>query len=185
MTTTADYNLNDGEYHHIAISMPSKSCLNSDVKMFVNGKLVRTSWNGKNENVFFVTSGKLSLGGFGYSNNNYDSVFPDKRNFAGTMDNFIVWGNTPMTQQRLLRRGFKTNFENNVARCKSSQSRTFRKTLLPAKICKKRCLKQPECWGYELRNRKGNLHLCILHYGTRPKVIDASTQDDRCNPVVR
>ena len=51
--------LADGEWHHIAISMPKeKSVQMTFVRMYIDGERVKTSMrNGKSENVFLQTQG--------------------------------------------------------------------------------------------------------------------------------
>ncbi len=91
LTTAENHNLDDGQWHHIAIIMPSKSCLMSQVQMTLDGMDTTTSWNGNDDHIFFVTSGKLSLGGLGYSSSKFDSEYSNISNFNGMMDNFWLW----------------------------------------------------------------------------------------------
>lgn len=86
-----EYELNDGNWHHVAVSMPSNSCRLSDVIMYVDGKAVETIAT-RNYSIFFVTSGRLSIGGFGYSHHGYESFFPHLSPFIGKMDEFQMWG---------------------------------------------------------------------------------------------
>lgn len=89
----ADILLNDGVWHSILISMPSKSSLYSDINIFIDGEKVQTKLRGKEDkNVFFTTSGHVSVGGFGYSNQVYgQSIFKSMKNFEGEISNFRVW----------------------------------------------------------------------------------------------
>lgn len=86
-----EHALNDGKWHHIAVSMPTESCTLSDVIMYVDGKTVKTVVT-KDEHIFFSTSGRLSIGGFGYSNEEYESVFPHLSPYVGKLDEFYLWG---------------------------------------------------------------------------------------------
>lgn len=86
------YDLNDGNWHHIAVSMPRKSCNLSEVMMFVDGKAINTITDKNEANIFFVTSGRLSIGGFGYSHNSYEENFPHLSPFIGRLDEFYAWG---------------------------------------------------------------------------------------------
>ena len=56
-------NLADDQWHHIAISMPQKSCLFSTVHMYVDGVRVTTVLVGLNDHLFLTSSGKISIGG--------------------------------------------------------------------------------------------------------------------------
>lgn len=85
------YDLNDGRWHHIAISMPKTSCTLSEVIMYIDGDVIETVAK-KNINIFFITSGRLSIGGFGYSNESYESIFPHLSPFQGKVDEFYMWG---------------------------------------------------------------------------------------------
>jgi hypothetical protein len=83
-------NIADGEWHHIAVSMPSKSCLASEVEVFVDGAKVETvsRTHGVDDRVFFVTDGRISLGGLGYSSEKFSAVYPSIEPFRGWMDDF-------------------------------------------------------------------------------------------------
>jgi len=84
--------LNDGNWHHIAVSMPRKSCALSEVIMYVDGKEIKTIIDGYDEIIFFTTSGRLSIGGFGYSHKSYEERFPHLSPFIARIDEFYVWG---------------------------------------------------------------------------------------------
>ncbi len=184
LTTDENHNLNDDQWHHIAISIPWKSCLSSRVGIIVDGTKATTSLNGKDEHLFFTTSGKLSLGGWGYSNSNYETAFPTVSNFVGMMDNFQMWAGSPITAE-ILRKAAKKNFEiNRGVICKFSENRQFR-SRRTAKQCSQMCQNRPACWGYELRNRVQNKYLCHHHLKHRPTILKPSDVDNQCNPVVR
>jgi len=86
------HDLNDGNWHHIAVSMPRKSCKLSEVIIYVDGKAINTVRNGYDGNIFFTTSGRLSIGGFGYSHKTYEENFPHLSPFIGMVDEFYTWG---------------------------------------------------------------------------------------------
>jgi len=86
-----EYYLNDNTWHHIAVSMPTESCNLSDIIMYVDGKVIETTVK-KDPNIFFITSGRLSIGGFGYSHESYESNFPHLSPFVGRVDEFYMWG---------------------------------------------------------------------------------------------
>lgn len=84
--------LNDSDWHHIEISMRSNSCLLSEVQMYVNNVEVLTKVHGDDLNIFFVTSGVLSLGGWGYSDERFgDIYFTNIHNYEGRIDDFRLW----------------------------------------------------------------------------------------------
>jgi hypothetical protein len=56
-------NMADGRWHHIAISMPRKSCLLSQVQMYLDGVKIATRLDGMDDNIFLTSSGKWSIGG--------------------------------------------------------------------------------------------------------------------------
>lgn len=87
------YKLNDGKWHHIAVSMPSKSCLLSDIVMYVDGNVIETTTD-KDNHIFFTTTGRLSIGGFGYSHESHERIFPFLSPFIGKVDEFYMWGRT-------------------------------------------------------------------------------------------
>lgn len=84
--------LDEGSWHNIIITMPSKSCLYSQMKIIVDGEEVPTVLQGQDKHIFFTTSGLISLGGWGYSNEDFgDKVFDNLINFSGEMSDFRVW----------------------------------------------------------------------------------------------
>ena len=183
LTTSDDLNLNDGVWHHLAISMPRKSCFKSEVRIIVNGNFVPTSLKGKDDNVFFTTSGKTSFGGFGYSNSKYESQFPRLENFDGMMDNLHIWGGFSITPQ-LLVTAMKKKFETHAVQCKHSEFKTFKNKRSAVK-CLKICRKQPDCWGYELRDKIGRKYKCFNFIGKRPELGETTTGTDSCHPAIR
>eukprot|EP00555_Chaetoceros_dichaeta_P012900 CAMPEP_0198262498 /NCGR_PEP_ID=MMETSP1447-20131203/10998_1 /TAXON_ID=420782 /ORGANISM="Chaetoceros dichaeta, Strain CCMP1751" /LENGTH=143 /DNA_ID=CAMNT_0043950757 /DNA_START=36 /DNA_END=467 /DNA_ORIENTATION=- len=86
------YDLNDGNWHHIAVSMPRKSCSLAEVIIYVDGKAINTIQDGYDGKIFFTTSGRLSIGGFGYSHKSYEEKFPHLSPFIGEVDEFYAWG---------------------------------------------------------------------------------------------
>jgi len=89
---TKSQNLNDGRWHTIAVSMPSKSCTLSEVVMYIDGDIIDTSIPQHNRHIFFVTSGRMSIGGFGYSDKSFESLYPHLIPFTGKVDHFFMWG---------------------------------------------------------------------------------------------
>lgn len=83
----------DGDWHHIAISMPSKSCLASQFELIVDGIKVDTlSRHANDDHVFFHTDGRISIGGLGYMSNNFSEVYPYLEEFRGWIDEFRLVG---------------------------------------------------------------------------------------------
>jgi len=88
------FHLNDNKWHHVAVSMPSPSCQLSEVLMYIDGRVVATKTPQKNPIIFFVTSGRMSIGGFGYSNERFEDALPNLSNFVGGIDDFFMWTRT-------------------------------------------------------------------------------------------
>lgn len=87
--------LSDGKWHTIFIEMPSDSCLLSDVIMMIDGDEVETQLSGIDQHIYFISTGLVTLGGFGYSSNVYGSkYFQDTQNFVGKMESFKLWMTT-------------------------------------------------------------------------------------------
>jgi len=88
--STNPKNFADGVWHHIAVSMPRKSCYLSELKMYIDGHPVRTSAIGDRP-IFHTTSGRLSFGGFGYSNSGFEDVYPDLEPYSGVLDDIVFF----------------------------------------------------------------------------------------------
>jgi len=86
-----NYILNDGKWHHIAVSMPRQSCALSEVIMYVDGKVIKTHAT-IDMNIFFTTSGRVSIAGFGYSHESTEETLPHLSPFLGKIDEFYMWG---------------------------------------------------------------------------------------------
>jgi len=88
----------DGQWHNLVVSMPRKSCLFSEIKIYVDGYQVDAPYtvaDAKDENVFFMTSGRMNVGGLGYSHLSVlkESNF-SKVPFDGYMDDISIWSRT-------------------------------------------------------------------------------------------
>ena len=55
----------DGNWHHIAVSIPKKSCTLSEIDIVVDKKAVTTVRTGKYMNIFEHIHGRMVIGGFG------------------------------------------------------------------------------------------------------------------------
>lgn len=96
--------LDDGSWHSIIITMPSKSCLYSEMKMIINGEEVETELNGQDKHIFFITSGHVSLGGWGYSHTGFGvkKLFGHIENYRGRISNFQVWHGKSINENDVL-----------------------------------------------------------------------------------
>lgn len=144
--------LSDGNWHHIAVSMPRKNCYLSEVVMYIDGKEVTTSVS-VDENIFHVTSGRLSLGGFGYTADKYEDEFPHLKPFIGILDDFQLWSrsiNTSDLPAVPVEKSFNIHKRRNCIR----NGTEIMKRLSPKK-CHKKCLQMNNCLGYEFSRLNG------------------------------
>ena len=84
-------NLADGNWHQIAVSMPSKRCLLSEVEIYVDKGRENTVLQGKDLNIFTHTAGRMSLGGVGFYSRGYANTYPNIDQFTGLLDDFRLW----------------------------------------------------------------------------------------------
>jgi hypothetical protein len=85
--------LADGKWHQVVVSMPRRSPKLSELQMYVDAKYTPTVVEGNDETLFFTTSGRMSIGGFGQSGNFYGSTnFNFLSPFKGLIDEVVVWG---------------------------------------------------------------------------------------------
>ena len=63
-----DQKLNDGKWHHLAVSMPKKDCLLSEVQFYVDGQAVESEVVGQDKPVSVSLANRLSFGGLGHGN---------------------------------------------------------------------------------------------------------------------
>ena len=94
--------LADDQWHHIAVVMPFNSCRYSEVQLYIDGVLCKTQQtHGSDNHMFFHTSGKLNIGGYGYRKNfnNEDGLL---HIFEGEVDDVMVWSK-PLQKQDILR----------------------------------------------------------------------------------
>jgi len=161
------YNLGDTKWNHVAISMPKQSCRLSEVVMYINGKIVKTIGpkHEQDKHIFFNTSGRLSLGGFGLSSLAYDERFPRLSPFLGRIDEFYMWGKslTPYDVAVSMQKGF--NYKTGRKCIKKWGTRQ-----LNLKKCIINCSYDPDCWGFAIRtNNTNDIDKCI-HYKKRPRI---------------
>ena len=156
--------LDNGEWHHLAVSMPKQSCLLSEVKIWIDGISVKSKVNGEDEHLFLHTGGRLSLGGFGYSAPSYEEQFPHLTPFIGLIDNFFMWGR-PIKKSPDLQLATEKNFEKfKKTKCMGEKMDVFRSS---RSTCRKICRFEPRCWGYEFR-KTINGKKCT-HFSQRPE----------------
>jgi len=171
------YSLNDGQWHHLAVSMPRKSCRLSEVNMYINGKSVETTPPSIDMHLFFATSGSMGIGGFGYSSGVFETIFPNLELFIGGIDEFYLWSK-PLQYNDLhlaMKRKFKTKSDT-----------TCNKEGIPHKLvdvvvkaeCIKKCKAQIDCWGFQ-RWTTNETEYCI-HFQERPKSYNEQLKDAKC-----
>lgn len=88
--------LNDGTWHHIAVSMPHDECLLSEVEIFVDGQKAETRLSGSDRSLHFNQAVRVGIGGLNYSNKGFD-LLPAKP-FVGAMDEVSIW-TRPLTSE--------------------------------------------------------------------------------------
>jgi hypothetical protein len=88
--------LNDGKWHHIAVSMPKKDCKLSEVQFYVDGQPVESEVVGKDNPISVSMVNKLTFGGLGHGNGKTPftklihvehGIMP----FEGSLDEISVW----------------------------------------------------------------------------------------------
>lgn len=84
-----DCQLNDGHWHHLAVSMPRDGCLLSEVQIYVDGRLMNTSVTGPDEILYFNQAVRLGIGGLNYSRSAFDAL--PVQPFTGEMDDVLIW----------------------------------------------------------------------------------------------
>lgn len=161
LPSSESLNLNDGQWHHIAVSMPRKSCLLSEVDLFVDGVPINTVAE-IDEPLFFVTSGRMSLGGFGYTSEEYEGT--NTSPYVGLIDEFQLWSHSifandlpEVPEVPLL--GNKTFQIRKKRQCVKDGSEK-EKSLSPKK-CHQKCLVLSNCLGYESSKING-VKKCFL-----------------------
>jgi hypothetical protein len=81
--------LNDGKWHHIAVSMPKKDCRLSEVQFYVDGQPVESHVAGQDQPINVHLATKLSFGGFGHVVGSLSKL--GIRPFEGSLDEISVW----------------------------------------------------------------------------------------------
>lgn len=88
--------LNDGKWHHIAMSMPTKDCKLSELQFYVDGRPVESEVVGKDNPINVSMVNKVSVGGGGHNNgtSSYGKVLQANfgvKPFTGSLDEVSVW----------------------------------------------------------------------------------------------
>jgi hypothetical protein len=88
--------LNDGKWHHIAVSMPRKDCKLSEVQFYVDGQPVESEVVGKDYPINVSMVNKVSVGGGGHDRgrSSYGKFMQDNfgvKPFEGSLDEISVW----------------------------------------------------------------------------------------------
>lgn len=156
LTSVKNTKLDDGQWHHIAVSMPRSNCKLSEVRLYVDGQEEETKLPSKDEILFFLSYGRISLGGLGYSAENYEKRFPDWNPYIGAMDEFILWSR--QIEKLDLAWAMKKNFEEIQShRCVGSSNKVVLSSSLSRNQCKQRCQVTPPCFGFEVRRNECTL----------------------------
>jgi len=94
--TTKDQKLNDGKWHHIAVSMPKKDCKLSEVQFYVDGQPVESNVVGQDKRISVNMANKVTIGGLGHGNGKtpFSRLIHGKlgiKPFEGALDEVSVW----------------------------------------------------------------------------------------------
>jgi hypothetical protein len=167
-------NLNDGKWHHIAVTMRSRSCLLSEVLMYIDGRSV--SLRVTNDDYLYIsTYGSLSIGGFGYSNTK-QSEFPTWRLYEGAIDEIYVWDRRIRPRSDLataMRKNFKAT---HGRECKQQDGSISTYYIKAPDECRSHCSSNRLCWGYEIQSQLNTEAICKLFTGgERPSVGNESS----------
>jgi hypothetical protein len=90
--------LNDGQWHHIAVSMPQDRCRLSEVQIYVDGTMVKTRTEGGDGALHFNQAVRMGFGGLNYSSKGFDAL--SAKAFTGAMDEVSIWSR-PLTSQEI------------------------------------------------------------------------------------
>ena len=89
--------LNDGGWHHIAVSMPKKDCKLSDVQFYVDGQRVESNVVGQDKRISISMANKVTIGGLGHGTgkaapfSKLIHVELGIKPFEGSLDEVSVW----------------------------------------------------------------------------------------------
>jgi len=80
--------LNDGKWHHIAVSMPKKDCRLSELQFYVDGRPVESHVVGQDQPINVHLATRLSFGGLGHIVGPFNEL---GKPFEGSLDEISVW----------------------------------------------------------------------------------------------
>jgi hypothetical protein len=88
--------LNDGQWRHIAVSMPKKDCKLSEVQFYVDGQPVESNVVGRDKPINVNMANKVTIGGLGHGNGKtpFSKLIHGKlgiKPFVGSLDEISVW----------------------------------------------------------------------------------------------
>jgi len=162
LVPATDQGLNDNKWHHISVFMPKHSCLLSEVVMAIDGERVKTRKPQIDENIFHLTGGRISIGGFGYSSN-YEALFPKMTPYVGLMDDFLLYGRP--VENHDLTWMTSPNYDTRFG-ISCNQTEVESKTrMIPHKKCKQMCSTRSWCKAYEFSKSQDGKK-CLLFKGT-------------------
>jgi len=100
--------LADDQWHHIAVVMPFNSCRYSQLQIYIDGILYATKLTQGSDNpMFFATTGRLNIGGYGYREQNDDNGLIEM--FEGEIDDVMVWSKPLQSQDVLMLLGSQSS----------------------------------------------------------------------------
>jgi len=106
IVTEKGASINDGSWHHVIATMPSKNCYMSDIVIYIDGIERWTTFIGHDSIVNFPRGGMLALGGFGYGGTSKGKGaiverkgFRSGSSFIGAMDDVHVYTRSILSQE--------------------------------------------------------------------------------------
>ncbi|MBN3039933.1 MAG: metallophosphoesterase [Candidatus Omnitrophica bacterium] len=87
--TAEGVKLNDGKWHHIAVSMPYDGCKLSQVQIYADGDILKTRLSGEDEVLSFPRYVQLHIGCMGFSHDEFDIL--GLKPFIEEMDEIGIW----------------------------------------------------------------------------------------------
>lgn len=165
--TTKDekIHLNDGKWHHIAVSMPKTHSNLSEVQLYINGRNVETVTSGNDETLFFISYGHLSLGGLGYSSTMYNDRFPNWTDYKGLMDEFILWGRKITTSDIAwsMHKNFDFHYTSTCDDNNVSNKMVLKNSTKNPK-CMNKCIRRAKCVGFQRKRLSNGFDECTLYF---------------------
>ncbi len=128
------------------------------------------------KHIFHMTSGRMSLGGLGYSAAGYDNALPQLRPYVGLMDDFMVFAR-PLQKSDFLWM-LKRKFIKAVGWTCDKTSNIWETFPDEFKICSMRCSNRLWCKGYEWTTSEGQPQ-CLL-FREQPQKLEKVGNGARC-----